>query len=254
MILLVNGATVDVERHKDHPRLGVLLTPGSNNRPERAMGWGVPMAIDNGAFSGFDAPAFLSLLAKVLRSNAKVLWATAPDVVGDAKATLGKFAIWGPMMRHLGFKTALVTQDGMKAGALPWAMLDAIFVGASDEWKLGPDSVEICDVAKRLGKAIHVGRCNSKVRIRAAMAMGADSCDGSQFSWWPRRYIPKGLRWIEESEKELEAMRAQGQFAGDVPSNVLAKAKPKGGGKKAKHLWGPAKSVAAQEGLYGQLL
>lgn len=230
-MLLVNGATKDVEPLIADPNIGVLVTPGSKGGGpkhdiRRIDGWGVKWAVDNGAYSGLDAPAFLRLLAAVAMTP-KCMWVAAPDVVGDAIQTIRKFSIWGPLIKELGLPVAMVSQDGLTPEMVPWGLMDALFVGGTDSFKLSDESVSIVRQAKDRGKLIHVGRVNSKVRIRAAIAMGADSVDGSQFSWWPRRYVPKGLKWIREATAELKDDRSQmSLYAGsDADSRAISRAR-----------------------------
>jgi hypothetical protein len=55
--------------------------------------------------------------------------------------------------------------------------------------------------AKARGKLVHVGRVNSRKRIRRLAGWGCvDSIDGSGWSRWPDKKIPKGLAWIKEAE------------------------------------------------------
>jgi hypothetical protein len=235
VILLVNGAAVDVEAWRHDPRLGVLLTPNSHNSVARAVSWDVPLAIDNGAFSGFDADAFRGLLveaAAVLPRMAQpsdLLWVVAPDVVGDATATRLRFDEWEPQIRAAGLPVAYAAQDGQLCADVPWDSIAGLFVGGTDAYKLSPESAALCRDAKERDKLVHVGRVNSKLRMAAAHAMGADTVDGSQFSWWPRRYIPRGLRWIRQIEAEAEAAEEQHSF--HLPPHrerVLARARAGG--------------------------
>ncbi len=201
MLLLVQGATATMRRLKGTKNLGVLLSPNAHNSPATLLKMGYPMAVDNSCFTGFDEPAYLRLLDLI--DGYSVLWVTAPDVVGDAVATLELFEKWEPLLHARGFPVALVAQDGLTVDRVPWDRIECLFIGGTDNWKLSDAAVALCREAKRCGKLVHIGRCNSFVRIRAAMAMGADSTDGSQFSWWPDRYIPKGLKWLARSTREL---------------------------------------------------
>jgi hypothetical protein len=90
MLLLVSGATKTVERLKSHPHLGHLVSPRSRNDPNWFLSTGLPWAADNGAFSGFDPPAFLRML-DVIQGKPGCLFVVCPDVVGNAIATLSLF-------------------------------------------------------------------------------------------------------------------------------------------------------------------
>jgi hypothetical protein len=189
MQLLVSGATVDVETAPPH--VGVLLVPAA--RTERTFGrsW----AVDNGAFSGFDAGAFVELLGKV-RGRPGCQFVAAPDVVADARETLRLYALWAPMIRALGFPVALVAQDGLTVRQTPWTAIDALFIGGSTDWKLSRHADDLLSYAAVHGKWRHVGRVNSRRRMRHFLGR-TDSIDGSGFSRWPKR-IGLASRWLEE--------------------------------------------------------
>jgi len=92
MILLVSGATATLRRYAPHPHLGHLLTPANGNRLAALFATGLPLAVDNAAFSNWDEAAFLRLLHTLRPHRARVLWCAAPDVVADAGATLSWWA------------------------------------------------------------------------------------------------------------------------------------------------------------------
>ncbi len=157
MRLLVSGATAAVRRHAHPHFLGPLVVPHAGNRLDAVLAPGLPWAVDNAAFSGFDAPAFLALLAKVA-GRGGCRFVACPDVVGDARATLELFAVWQPLVRSLGLPVALVAQDGLTAEAVPWDRVDALFVGGSTAWKVGDAAAEVVRAAKRRGRWVHMGR------------------------------------------------------------------------------------------------
>lgn len=221
MRLLVNGAVKDMEAIRSHPRaselLGVMVTPsnrhsGSERSVARVDRLGLPVACDNSALSGFHAPSFLHMVRNLAPLG--LMWVAAPDSVqwvgdrpvGDACKTLELFREWCPILRGFGVPVALVTQDDAHRYPILWDDIDAIFVGGSDTWKFSAPSADICAEAKRRGKLVHVGRVNSRDRMRQAAAIGADTVDGSQFSWWPRKYLPKALRWLGEVNAEAKQL------------------------------------------------
>lgn len=185
LILLVSGATRVV---REHPHVGVLVVPGAGNAPESILD-GRPWAMDNGAFSGLNVPAFLRMLRR-FRGWPGCLFVTAPDVVGDAAATNELFADWAPVIRSMGWPVAYVGQDGLRLDDVPWDSLDAVFLGGSTDWKLGPVARDLAAYAKARGKWVHMGRVNSHARIRHAIRVGCDSVDGSSWSKWSERYVP----------------------------------------------------------------
>lgn len=192
MILLVSGASATVRAHDD---VGVLLVPGARNRPIAGRAW----AIDNGAFAGFDEAAFLALLDRThAEGHGRPLFVTAPDVVADHAATLERFRTWEPRLRAYGWPVAFVLQDGCQVSAVPWARCDAVFVGGSTEFKVSDTARDLVACAKARGKWTHMGRVNTKRRIRLADSWGIDSFDGSGFSKWAAARIPLGLAWAQQ--------------------------------------------------------
>ena len=195
MRLFVSGATRTLRRHSAADRLGVLLVPAAGNTPRAALALGLPWAVDNAAFTGFDPAAFCGLLARVA-GRPGCRFVACPDVVGDAAATLALFAVWASVLRQLGLPVALVAQDGLEGLPVPWGGIDALFVGGSTDWKLGPAAAELVREAKRRGLWVHFGRCNTRRRFRHAWHLGCDSVDGSGFSRWPDQWVPLALNWL----------------------------------------------------------
>lgn len=187
-MLLVSGATKTMARVRD-PRLGRLLRPGNGNRPDE-----LPWAADNGAYSGFDSKAFLRMLERY-QGAPGCLWVAAPDVVGDADATLALFREWEPRIHAGGWPVAFVAQDGLVDP--PWDSFECLFVGGSTDYKLGREARHVVVEAKRRGKLAHMGRVNTVRRFRYAHEIGCDSFDGTQFSRFPDRWIPWALEWLD---------------------------------------------------------
>src|SRR5262249_55776038 len=91
------------------------------------------------------------------------------------------------------------------ADDIPWHVIDAIFIGGTDDFK--DDLVVTCDIipeAKRRGKLVHLGRVNTRGRLRLAISAGCDSVDGSSLSMFPRTWIPRFVAWCRELEQERE--------------------------------------------------
>jgi hypothetical protein len=190
MKLLVSGATATKRRYPD---VGTLIVPSAGNDPQSLTLVSGNWAMDNGAYSGFEAGAFMDMLRE-FRGKRGCLFVTAPDMVGDGAATLARYPFWADVIRAVGFVPALVLQDGMLASELPWATIGAIFVGGTTEWKLGPQAASLVGVARSRGLWAHMGRVNSFRRISYAAKIGCLSFDGGQYSMFPDTKIPKGLR------------------------------------------------------------
>ena len=151
---------------------GQLITPLTSY-----SNYGGVFAIDNGAYSEFDAKGFARILDREQLNKTKCLFVTVPDVVGNARRTL---EIWQHRHKYAGgWPMALVAQDGIEDMEIPWADLSCIFVGGRDPWK---DSLAVADIVKTgkiLGKHVHVGRVNTLKRFIHFDTLGADTCDGS---------------------------------------------------------------------------
>jgi hypothetical protein len=199
VLILVSGATA-TRRRILSPRLGCLIVPGSGNTPFAGQFW----AADNGAFTGFDAEAFVVMLERLRTTEdwRRCLFVAAPDVVGHADKTLAKFSRWATVIRAFGFPVALVGQDGLTIEQTPWRDIDAFFIGGTTDWKLGPDAESLARYAKANRKWVHMGRVNTLKRVRHASRIGCDSFDGTTFSRWPDNYIPKGIAWVEQTQRQ----------------------------------------------------
>jgi hypothetical protein len=88
---------------------------------------------------------------------------------------------------------ALVAQDGLERLPVPWEHLEALFVGDSSQWKLGPHAAALIREAKERGKRVHVGRVNTLQRIRWCMTLPVDSIDGSRFAHFTPARLPMGI-------------------------------------------------------------
>jgi hypothetical protein len=198
VLILVSGATKTL-RELDHADLGHFIVPHARNRSTSLPLLGKPWAGDNGCFKAFDPYAFERMLQYFRPYQDQCLFITAPDRVGDAATTLQWFPLWSLILRqHYGYKVALVAQDGLTVPTVPWATLDALFIGGTTAFKESREAATLGAYAKARGKWLHMGRVNTKRRLKLALAMGCDSLDGSGFSKWPGVNLPLVLRWIRE--------------------------------------------------------
>jgi hypothetical protein len=155
-----------------------MLQPGMGNRPPAGQPW----AADNGRFSKpqtYSDESYLGWLDKRSPDAERCLFATAPDVVGDAVATLELSVPMLPRIRAAGYRPALVAQDGLESLPVPWDAFDVLFVGGSTRWKLSETCFSLIAEAKRRGKWVHMGRVNSLRRLTLAASVGCDSADGT---------------------------------------------------------------------------
>jgi hypothetical protein len=177
-------------------QLGMIATPASGNRIEPGVAWIADNAAYTGRYPG-DEP-YLAWLAARAVHRGQCGFATAPDVLGNAAATWARSRPMLPRIRALGYRAALVAQDGLEHLDIEWTAFDALFLGGSTAWKLGPAAAELAAHARRLGQWVHVGRVNSLRRLRHATAIGAHSADGTHLAYGPRRKLPELLGWLEQ--------------------------------------------------------
>lgn len=151
--------------------------------------------LDNSVFTGkFEKEKWLRVIDRLKEWKEKCLFITIPDVlrrlsdgtvIGDCSATLKQFYYYRNMVKD--FPVALVSQDGIKDNKdnIPWNDFDCVFIGGSNEHKLGEEGRWIIEQAKIRQKWIHVGRVNSVKRMNQFWE--ADSWDGTTLSFEPSR-------------------------------------------------------------------
>lgn len=201
MLLLVSGATATIREYADNPNMGHLITPGDGNM-DSVFSTGLPVGADNECFNKLNKPAYVRMLRRI--QGLGVLWCTAPDVVGNARATLLRFRMWAPVLEYYKLPIAFVAQDGQELLPVPWNRIHCLFIGGSTEWKLGYHAARLIREAKRRGKWVHIGRVNTQGRERTFDALGADSTDGSAYSRFSKTYIPSALARRELRQTGME--------------------------------------------------
>lgn len=172
--------------------IGFIDTPAQGNKRPSGVTW----CADNGCFGkGYPGDdKWLEWLANMDPTDC--MFATAPDIVGDAAGTLERSRPFLPEIRALGFPAALVAQDGLEDLDVPWDEFDALFIGGSTEWKLGAAARRLVFEAKQRGKWVHMGRVNSLKRYQYAQAIGCDSVDGTYLTFAPDLNLPNLLHWV----------------------------------------------------------
>lgn len=178
--------------------IGFIDTPGQGRRDVKTPG--VKWCADNGCFNDarFDEQRWWDFLCNNTHAIPDCIFATAPDVVGDAKATIKRSLPWLPRIRELGYPAAFVLQDGSDEHPPPWSEFDVLFVGGTTEFKLGAVARGYVKEAKSRGMWVHCGRVNSKRRLFYAATIGCDSADGTFLVYGPDVNLPKLLSWIKD--------------------------------------------------------
>ncbi len=162
----------------------VLLTPANPSPPPSLR-----FAIDNGAWTAyqqkkpFDAAGFEQL---VERFGCAADFVILPDIVACGKDSLAFSVSWLPKLpglKHL----LLPIQDGMTADEVGMVLRLAprvgLFLGGSTEYKLR-EMYAWGMVAHAWRRHFHVGRVNTRRRIRLCAMAGADSFDGTSASMY----------------------------------------------------------------------
>lgn len=193
--------TAEVFEAIESGRLGAILTPESWKGKHGKAARFPTIALDNGCFSRRWIEAkWLRWLGGLTPLRERVAFAVVPDVLADAAATAKRWRRYAPIVRELGFPLAYVAQNGLSIDDVPWPELDCLFVGGDDAWKLSEPAYAIAAEAKRRGKTAHLGRVNSKRRLRAARISGFDSVDGT-FLRWPDENLPRLLKWLDDLDR-----------------------------------------------------
>lgn len=174
--------------------IGCIETPANGkNRVPKGAYW----CADNGCYgSGYPGDESWWAWLEQHDGRDRCVFAVAPDVVGDAAATLERSTPWLGRIRGLGIPAAYVAQDGLEDVPPPWDEFDVLFIGGSTEFKLGPVARAAVAEAKSHGKRVHMGRVNSERRIRYADAIGCDTADGTYLIFGPHRNLPDVLAWL----------------------------------------------------------
>jgi hypothetical protein len=185
-------------------RLGYIITPRAGYRMNTIADYPF-WAADNGCYSqgeAFQLSVYLAWLGKLQPLAHKCLFAVAPDVLGNAMATWERSAPVLPTLRRLGYKAALVAQDGIEDLCLDWEAFDVLFMGGTTKYKLSETAYAVIREAKLMGKWCHMGRVNSRRRLVAAAVSGYDSADGTHIAFGPDKRLPQLLRWFAELQQQ----------------------------------------------------
>lgn len=197
MVLVHSSPTSLVRDHGHPPNLGVLSSPRCVYRDAHDKGF--KWAADNDAYLAWDEDRFVRMLDKITGIPG-CLFVVAPDVVGDAKATLDRFYEWLYRIQETRQPIAFVAQDGIESVGVPWSKIDALFIGGTTEFKMGPVAADVAAQALRCRKWLHMGRVNTRKRIRYAKSLGCHSVDGTNFSMFRRTNLPWALTWASSEQ------------------------------------------------------
>jgi hypothetical protein len=223
MIYLGNASSPAIRQAMLDGHFGMLTTPREGRNPASFPIW----AADNGCYGkGYPGDVgYLNWLVRHKPHADRCLWATAPDVVGDAAATLKRSKPLMPIIRAIGYRVAFIAQNGIDLRRVPWEDFDALFIGGAaecrpcryirppgmakiikrcpicsgrfSEWKLGPEAAAAAVEARARGKAVHMGRVNSAKRILYAASLGCATADGTFLTFGQDTNIERAYVWLD---------------------------------------------------------
>ncbi|KAF2774868.1 hypothetical protein [Streptomyces sp. OM5714] len=198
MLYLATPSGADVRAAMQAGLLACMTTPAQGN----VIPPGALYACDNGKFGkGWPGEQawFAWLTATVNRyGRGRCLWAVAPDVPMEAAATLAESLPWLEPIRALGILAAFAAQDGSEHGLIPWDAIDVLFLADGTEGETSPAAHRLAVESRERRLAIHMGRVNSRRRLRIAQAFGCASCDGTYLAFGPDTNLPRLLAWMNE--------------------------------------------------------
>lgn len=180
-------------------KFGCMTTPAQGNVLPEGCWYGADNSMFGKGWPGFEA-WFRWLKETVERYGAeRCLFAVAPDEPFDAYRTYHKSLPWLLEIRDLGVPAAFAAQDGCEHGLLPsWDEFDVLFLAGTTEWKIGQVALSLSWEAKSRGKRVHMGRVNSRKRLRIAESFGCDTADGTYFAFGPLINLARMGQWAAE--------------------------------------------------------
>ncbi len=194
VMILVSKAPNSLREYWGHPSYGALETPRTGSDLTDYAAQGGQWAADNDAYSDWDEERWVRMLDR-LEGVPGCMWVSAPDVVGNHTETLIRFYDYWKVIDSYGYPIALVGQDGMVPSDVPWNLVDCIFIGGTTEWKMGEQAWDLVDAAKAHDKLVHMGRVNSRRRLRYAKAIGCDSVDGTKYARFSDTWLAQDLEF-----------------------------------------------------------
>lgn len=169
-----------------HENFGVITSDYHKSIP-LGIKEGRKFGVDNNSFiRGFNSKLFFSYLEKLKPYIEQCLFIVCPDVLGNPRETLQLWNKWKEKIKEYG-PIAFVAQDGMEHYPLP-PDFDWMFIGGTDDFKLGIGAKDCIWRTQEMNKPVHVGRVNSIKRFRYFQRLGVNSVDGTSPCYGPDIY------------------------------------------------------------------
>jgi hypothetical protein len=199
-LIYLSGTTNDtIEALLIAAGIGLMIQPG-NGYASRVLRFGA-WAADNGCFAAkWVEDRWIKWLELLPLEGC--LFAVAPDVYPDATESLRRGLEFAPILRDMGFRVAVVAQNGAEDLDWPWDEIDCLFIGgmktikSKDEWKLSNAAADLAHTARNAGKQVHMGRVNSYKRLERAREMGCTSVDGTYIAKGPNLNVKRMSRFL----------------------------------------------------------
>jgi hypothetical protein len=196
-----------------HPNLGCMRTPDNNREIPPGMPWaadcGIKVAMSSDAAAVDRYLRWLDGLDR--RGN---LFATTPDVLGDADACWARSEPLFDRIRDLGYRPAFVAQDGFEPSRVDPSRFRVLFIGgkpltgdrrlppnerrrlATLEWKRSEaGGWAAIRWALANGLEVHVGRVNGGPFLHQLAAAGVRSADGTNLTY--AALVRRTLGWLD---------------------------------------------------------
>jgi hypothetical protein len=87
-------------------------------------------------------------------------------------------------------------------------------LGGTTTWKLSTAAARLTAQARRHGLWVHMGRINSRRRLRHAAAIGCHSADGTYLAYGPDKNLPKLLGWLTTVDSNTTREQQHTESAG----------------------------------------
>lgn len=181
--------------------LGMLLAPG--------RGWRTPFstyACDNGVYGAWLRGevwgermdrAWLKMLAKI-PTHDPPLWVLLPDAVANWPRTVELARQYLPLVRAKGLPIAIAIQDGCEFDEVLEMEPEWVFVAGSTQWKL-ENLARVSAFFGALDIGVHVGRVNTRRRLKACIAANIESVDGTTLNKFPTETLRRIRRTLLEA-------------------------------------------------------
>jgi len=186
---------------------GFLITPGCTSSL-KLIPEDTEVFLDNGAWMAHKQGKTLNedkFIRCLYQHHERVSWYVLPDIVEGGLRSLSLSFHWLEELRWAQAEPALAVQDGIQPEHLDNLPVN-IFIGGSTRYK--ERSMKMwADYAHKHGKFCHVGRVNTRRRMRICMRAYVDSFDGSGAAQ-SKKQNERSIRHLNEVIADGERLRS----------------------------------------------